>query len=228
MQIITEDFNMINSTCIAQFTGKKVHMISVASSFAIPELSDVNADKYAWTGFDGNSHENLHDILVFFEPESCCEGYLDGVCPLPYNATIPDVADDSPAIVCTDNGSADPNVRLGNFNYDIARSVQRYNVPVKNLGQGIVSTIQVNGQNEVPLKVQNVSAHHGHGDANVNGEDCNPDGTIIFQAGLEHEGDLEYFQFELCDADCHANEEGGPLNDYCFEVPSPWATTVTL
>merc|ERR1712046_448303 len=41
MQIITTDHNMINSTCIAEFFGKKVHMISVASSFAIPELSDV-------------------------------------------------------------------------------------------------------------------------------------------------------------------------------------------
>merc|ERR1712046_9027 len=228
MQIITTDHNMINSTCIAEFFGKKVHMISVASSFAIPELSDVSNFKYAWTSYDGNSHANLHDILVFFEPESCCEGWEFGKCPLPYNATVPDVEEDSPTITCTDNGSADPNVRLGNFNYDIARSVQRYNVSVKNLAQDNSATIMVNGQNEVPLLVKNVSAHHGHGVALVNGGDCNADGTIVFQAGADHEGDLEYFQFELCDAECHGPNEEGALDDYCFEVPSPWATTVTL
>jgi len=47
-QIITRD-NMVNSLCSATFTGPaKVHMISVASSFPIPEESDSLNNYFVW------------------------------------------------------------------------------------------------------------------------------------------------------------------------------------
>lgn len=225
-QLIFDTLNMINQTCTAQFNGaNKVHMISVASSFAIPELSDSIGDKYTWTGYEGNSHENLHDILYFFEENECKNGTGHWITDF-------EGADWEPEVTCVPNIDANGDsyavsgVRLGNYNYDIARSVQSYNVPIKNLAQGGSIAVTVNSQADStvePLELRNVTEHIGHGDANA--EDCNNAGMFTFTQNPEHEGDLEYVKFELCDTICHPNENG-PNNDYCFNVPSPWETVV--
>merc|ERR1712176_1598304 len=145
-----------------------------------------------------------------------------------YNITVGPDAGDIPDITCTANtdGNGDPvaldGVRLGNFNYDIARSVQSYNVPIK-----IAAQTNQGAFDSAPyaLELKNVTEHHGHGSAVTNGDDCNNGGQIVLTQNEEHNGDLEYFKFELCDTACYPNE-AGPANDYCFEVPSPWDTVV--
>ena len=104
-QLITTDHDMINATCTAQFSGvNKVHMFSVASSYAIFEDSDSSIDKYVWTGYEGLSHENLHDIIYFFEPEACLDPTYD---PAWYNITMPE-ADFKPTITCVDYCTYNP------------------------------------------------------------------------------------------------------------------------
>merc|ERR1711970_1546557 len=102
-QLITREHNMIDSTCIAKFQ-RRIHMMSVASSFILNWLSDSTGAEptFAWTGFEDQSHKHLHDILWFFEPEEC------------------------PDLNCEDNHGVYHDMKiplLGNFNFDISRSV---------------------------------------------------------------------------------------------------------
>lgn len=217
-QFITDLHQMINATCTATFTTAP-HFLSVASSFPMPEASDVQNNVYAWTGFQGNSHDQLHDLLYFFEPADC-------------EATVAEMDDPKyhPTITCTPNvdsngdSFADPEIRLGNFVYDIARSVQRYNLPIKNLGQGETVTVQINKQNSggnylvEGIELKNVTEHHGHGDASA--EDCTNGGQFVFTQNADHWGDLEYAQFDVCDT-------GAEGVDYDWDVPSSWTSTVT-
>jgi len=223
-QFITRDFNMINSTCTATFEdGRAVHMMSVASSFILNMISDSTGKnnggkpKFAWTGYEGESHENLHDMLWFFEPEEC-EDPLTGLKNITFDSTY------HPTIKCEDYGGEWMAPLLGNFNYDIARSVQQYNLPIKNLGQGQVATIQINELSGSPvgLQLKNVTSHAGHGTAVA--DDCTNGGLFTYEQNADHWGDLEYATFSLCGASCWPDKP----NDYCFEVPSPWDSTIVV
>ena len=120
-----------------------------------------------------------------------------------------------------------PGPRLGNFNYDIARSVQTYNVPIYGLEQGQSASLTINQMaNSViaPLPVQNVTAHSGHG--NATGAECDNSGILEFEQNPEHLGFLEYVSFRLCQAECW--ESGNSTTDYCFDVPSPWDSFISV
>ena len=54
---------------------------------------------------------------------------------------------------------------LGNFNYDIARSVQTYTVPVYGMAQGEQMEINVMSYENEPNHCMNAAAHSGHGTA---------------------------------------------------------------
>jgi len=219
-QWIRDDRNMINSTCTATFQ-RNVHMFSVASSFVLPDQSDSNAANpyFSWTGFDGLSHENLHDLLWFFEPEEC-EDPVTGLRNLTFDSSYwPEFEE------CADYGGAYAGPLLGNFNYDIGRSVQQYNLPIYGLGQGQTVTINILEMEESaagPIQLRNVSAHVGHGTATA--DDCNNAGTFVYTQNENHHGELEYAQFSLCDADCWPDKP----NDYCFDVPSPWDSNIVV
>jgi len=225
-QLITRDYDMINATCSATFSGNaKVHMFSVASSYAVPEQSDSLNDYFVWTGYDGLSHENLHDIIYFFEKEACYDSSYD---PVWYNISMPD-ADYKPTISCvpyTDMSGDEvawPGPRLGNFNYDIGRSVQQYNMPIYGLDQGQTVTVTVNQMAESTiqgLELMNVTAHHGHGTATA--ADCANAGTFVYTQNADHQGELEYATFSLCDSACWPDVP----NDYCFNVPSSWDSQI--
>ena len=66
---------------------------------------------------------------------------------------------------CDDNGEALPGVYLGNFNYDIARSVQTYTVPIYGLGKGKTVDFDIQSYGGKDLYCANPSAHAGHGTA---------------------------------------------------------------
>jgi len=116
---------------------------------------------------------------------------------------------------------------IGNFNYDIARSVQTYNLPIYGLDQGQTVTVQINKMhNDNPamdggfLELKNVTAHHGHGTATA--DDCYNEGRFVYYQNPNHMGQLEYASFNLCDSKCWPDKP----NDYCFNVPSSWNSFV--
>jgi len=216
-QFITDLHQMINATCTATFITAP-HFLSVASSFPMPEASDVQNKVYAWTGFQGNSHDQLHDLLYFFESADC-ESTVEEMDNTKYHPTI----ECQPNLDSNGDSYADPEVRLGNFVYDIARSVQRYNLPIKNLAQGESVVVQINKQSHnggflvEGVDLRNVTEHHGHGSASA--EDCINGGEFVYTQNADHWGDLEYAQFDLCDT----GDEGV---DYDWDVPSSWTSTV--
>merc|ERR1711866_69 len=229
-QYILRTEDMINATCTAQFldasVASKVHMFSVASSYPLPELSETTSGKFVWTGYEGLSHSNLHDIIYFFENDACWELGPGG--EYMYNISF---ADDEykwkPDVNCEPYGYAWPGPRLGNFNYDIARSVQTYNLPIYGLDQGQTVTVQINKMhNDNPamdggfLELKNVTAHHGHGTATA--DDCYNEGRFVYYQNPNHMGQLEYASFNLCDSKCWPDKP----NDYCFNVPSSWNSFV--
>jgi hypothetical protein len=226
-QWITDEYNMVNETCTLQFpdySKNSVHMLSVASSYPLQGASDSMDGKFVWTGFEGLSHFNLHDILVFFDGDICMNGDL-------YNITMAD-ADFKPTLSCVDYGGPWEGPLLGNFNYDIARSVQQYNLPIYGLDQGEFVAITINDMDGEGLRIQNVSAHHGHGHANA--DDCESDGDLTgyftYLQEQSHMGQLEYAQFNLCDPHGYEDENcwKGPQQDYCFKVPSAWDSTIEV
>ena len=121
-----------------------------------------------------------------------------------------------------------PGPRLGNFNYDIARSAQTYNVPIYGLEQGQSVEITINQMAEstiTGLELMNITAHHGHGNATA--EDCNNEGVFQFEHDQGHLGLLEYVSFNLCDSACMMAPTN-TTNNYCFNVPSSWDSFITV
>lgn len=231
-QKIDRTQNMINSTCtltlnLVDFDGAAiedgVQMLTVASSFPFPEFTDLTMNEYKWTGFEELSHENKHDIVVFFR---------DDVCPF-MNLTEIEMGmrDEFSCELHPDGAHTGP--LLGNFNYDVARSHQQYNMPIYGMEEGQTVLVEMASHNHVEwdhefgdwnsnyvVFVQNVTAHHGHGTVAEFDDTCDD----RFQYTLNgHQGELEYAQFELCTSDPDFNKE-----DYKFDVPSSWTTTVTV
>jgi len=241
-QWITREHNMIGNKCELDFHNEVVGvdaiaMLTIASSFPFPEETDLDENQYFWTGFQGLSHENLHDIVWFFRPE---------VCPYWRNDTSGEWEDKNGAraIIQLDDFEAGNGVTLhectpldegflnsslpllGNFNYDIARSHQSYNLPIYGMQADQTAVINIDShtldQEIDDVRVRNVTAHHGHGVAD--GEDmC--DEEFVFTLS-NHLGELEYVNFYLCE-DPTVSGEASP-GDYRYDVPSSWTSTISI
>jgi hypothetical protein len=227
-QLITRDHQMINQECHLQFNGVPndyLQMLTVASSYPLPNRSDLEFNSYKWTGFPGLSHYQLHDIVYFVRREYCDPGTED----FPnVNYFKPD--DFEPTLNCNPFAvplnETDDFPLLGNFNYDVARSHQSYNLPIYGLEAGQTALISVESHNPDPdtewVSVRNVTAHHGHG-IDSDDEECDQEFTFTLD---NHLGELEYVNFYLCD-DPTVSGEASP-GDYDYVVPSSWTTTIDL
>jgi len=222
---------MVGEKCTLTFPNAPedfLQMLTVASSFPIPSESDLIGNTYTWTGIQGLSHQSLHDIVYFIKGDFCNEDVLDT-----------DNAANKPVLSCSTltDSLEDQGLLplLGNFNYDVARSHQSYNLPIYGLKTAKPVQVTVlshevnlgNGGNEV--EIRNVTAHHGHGsvtDHTVGDNlfeytlnvDDQPPGTI------GHHGELEYANFYLVD-DPTVSKQDAP-GDYNYKVPSSWTTTI--
>ena len=137
-------------------------------------------DGFKFTGFDEVSNPDVLDILVFYEEADCARYPERSIEELPkhggdlpqdewwevFNVTeAQGPAMCSYVLECVPNGSALPGVHLGNFNYDIARSVQTYTVPIYGLNKGEEATFPITDYYDQPNYCINPLAHHGHGTA---------------------------------------------------------------
>jgi len=237
-QIIADnaDFGQgpINSTCEVSFGfGSGVpHFVSVASSFMVGR----DGGTFKFTGYDEVTNPEKMDILVFYEDADCQDGVDDDGNPFyQWNMTgtelqgLGDVCDYTLTCTPTADGNALPGVRLGNFAYDIARSVQTYTVPVWGLAQGETVTFPITDYDGNPNNCMNPLAHHGHGDAigcSTNSTTgCNNE--LVFTQNPDHQGLLEYFSFEPVSPVNNPICYSLPIHhddDYQWEVPSPWDT----
>ncbi|CAG5109872.1 Oidioi.mRNA.OKI2018_I69.chr2.g4347.t1.cds [Oikopleura dioica] len=244
-QWITRDYQMINHECTLEFDAPAnvIQMLTVASSFPIPNATDLDANSYTWTGIEGMSHDNKHDIVYFFRRDQCWEEKLNPDTNetelVPVNMTAAAETWASPSLDCVENadGEPHPGPLLGNFNYDIARSHQQYNLPIYGLDRwddaerkrrgADIAWIEINSHTypgDLPkyeVLIQNVTAHHGHG--SVTHDDCTTNAFQydVMDANGNHNGWLEYAQFELCEPDLSAG-------DYDYTVPSSWTSSVVL
>jgi len=230
---------MVGEKCTLTFPNAPedfLQMLTVASSFPIPSESDLMGNTYTWTGIQGLSHESLHDIVYFIKGDFCNEEVIDT-----------DNDANKPVLSCSTltDSLEDQNLLplLGNFNYDVARSHQSYNLPIYGLKTERPAIVHVmshepdlgSGGNEV--EIRNVTAHHGHGSIidDVNNEFCDnffqyilnvndkPPGTI------GHHGELEYANFYLCEdpfGPFHPEKPDQSAGDYNYKVPSSWTTTI--
>merc|ERR1712127_805266 len=118
---------------------------------------------------------------------------------------------------------------LGNFNYDIARSHQSYNLPIYGLQADETAVINIESHNDETdddanfVSIRNVTAHHGHGTITNSADMC--DAEFLFTLN-SHLGELEYANFYLCD-DPTVSGEAAP-GDYLYNVPSSWTSTIFL
>ena len=78
-------------------------------------------------------------------------------------------------IQCFQHDGPLDGVFLGNFNYDIERSVQTYTVPVYGLTQGEKIELNIRNYEDEDSKCMNALAHAGHGF--VEGCSTNANGT---------------------------------------------------
>jgi len=261
-QYITREKNMVNQKCTfdfdedAIFGQDRIQMFTVASSFPLPERDDsaegvlsrddssLNKNRYVWTGFETLSHENLHDIVWFFRPENCRnEGH---------NQTGMDIIDleaferyEGFTFECEDIDQQylnDSLPLLGNFNYDIARSHQSYNLPIYGLEADQTAYVEIESHHPIDIRlrgetnwpgqvpysvdvnIRNVTAHHGHGIAGGNDDSCD-DNDFQFTLST-HLGNLEYVNFYLCDDPTVSGEAS--LGDYAYNVPSSWTSRIHI
>jgi len=244
---IFHDESAINKTCSVKFTypgkygsaGDDPHFVSVASTYMVGRGSaDDGSSLFQFTGYDEVTNPNQLDILVFYEREHCCAPGKDCVNT---NFTAIDqathyeyfVMDDEQKedlckyeLVCEDTGFV-PGVHLGNFNYDIARSVQTYTVPIYGLEKGQKATFTLKDYNDQDNNCMNALAHEGHGNAGGCSTNTTCGNTIEFFHDEDHNGLLEYFQFEPISPDNNKQCWAAPLHhidDYQWQTPSPWDT----
>lgn len=227
------EFNMVNATCTLTFPDVANHphgsalgaddlqMLTVASSFPLPDQTDLQTNTYVFTGFEGLSHMNQLDIVYFFRDDRCVDPSSYEWDRFEVNVTTWGEAE----INCVDYYGAYAGPLLGNFNYDIARSHQQYNLPIYGLDNEATGMIDINSHNvladpEFDVELRNVSAHHGHGSI-VTDVENNCVNEFQYQVDAAHGGILEYAQFELCEPDLSAE-------DYQYTVPSSWTSQILL
>jgi len=198
-------------------------------------------DAFRFTGFDEVSNPDALDILVFYEEADCARPDRDikEVPNLPHSerwevrnlssTQLDAMCEFELACIPSADGQALPGVYLGNFNYDIARSVQTYTVPIYGLNKWENATFPITDYDYKDNNCMLPGVHQGHGTVegcsnNVTGECSN---QITFKHDQDHNGLLEYFQFEAVslvnnpwcfDIPTHHDE------DYKWKTPSPWDT----
>jgi len=247
---LTQSWNYINQTCSLTFkyptlygSSNDPHFVSVASSYMVGRDTDaVNGSKFKFTGYDQVSNPDLIDILVFYEQDQCCRDGMDCVNTNYstidqstiweyYNMTTQQTLDMCEfELTCEDTGYVG-GVHLGNFNYDIARSVQTYTVPIYGLEKDEEATFELRDYYDEPNNCMNALAHSGHGTASgcstntTDGSGCN--NVLTFKHDQDHNGLLEYFQFEPVSPVNNPVCFSLPihhLDDYQWATPSPWDT----
>ena len=183
---VGQSWNYINSTCSLSFKYPGLyspegnidpHFVSVASSYMVGRERSASGSQFKFTGFDEVSNAGKLDILVFYEQNDCFRDGSDGMNTNftaidqstiweYYNMTTQQQTDlCSFELTCEDYGAALPGVHLGNFNYDIARSVQTYTVPIYGLEQGESATFSILDYYGQENNCMNAAAHNGHGTA---------------------------------------------------------------
>jgi len=210
----------INSTCSLSFPypAEDPHFVSVASSYMLGRERQNGPDRFMFTGFDEVSNPDVLDILVFYEEIDCPKDENETAKYCQYE------------LECVDNGEPHKGVFLGNFNYDIARSVQTYTVPVYGLEQGEIATFNIKDYYGEPANCMNAKSHHGHGfvdDKSSCSDNTTCGNTIIYEQNEDHNGLLEYFQFEPVSPTNNPFCWALPLHhvdDYKWLTPSPWDT----
>ena len=196
-------------------------------------------DAFRFTGFDEVSNPDALDILVFYEAADCARPDRDiaEVPDLPHSErwevrNLSSTQLDAMCefdLECVPNGSALPGVYLGNFNYDIARSVQTYTVPIYGLEKDESATFLITDYDYEDNYCMLADVHQGHGTVsgcsnNVTGECSN---AITFKHDKDHNGLLEYFQFEavsLVNNPFCVEMPKHHEDDYKWKTPSPWDT----
>jgi len=228
----------INGTCTLRFpyadasrfgrtANQDPHFVSVASAYMVGRNSDPGPDGFKFTGFDEVSNPDVLDILVFYEESDCYNKTSDSIYNLDTDSMCEYVLE------CAPNGDpaypvAREGVHLGNFNYDIARSVQTYTVPIYGLQKYETASFDILDYYNDPNDCMNPLAHHGHGTASgcsTNATGCS--NTLTFSHDQGHNGLLEYFQFEpvslINNPSCALMPEHHE-EDYKWNTPSPWNT----
>ena len=196
-------------------------------------------DAFRFTGFDEVSNPDALDILVFYEAADCArpDRDIEEVPDLPHSErwevrNLSSTQLDAMCefdLECVPNGSALPGVFLGNFNYDIARSVQTYTVPIYGLEKDESATFLITDYDYEDNYCMLADVHQGHGTVsgcsnNVTGECSN---AITFKHDKDHNGLLEYFQFEavsLVNNPFCVEMPKHHEDDYKWKTPSPWDT----
>ena len=168
------------------------------------ETDAANGSKFKFTGYEDVSNPDLIDILVFYEQDQCCRDGMDCVNTNfsaidqstiweYYNMTSQQTADMCEfELTCEDTGYVG-GVHLGNFNYDIARSVQTYTVPIYGLEKGEEATFDLRDYYDQPNNCMNALAHSGHGTASG----CSTNSTDGCSNVLTFAHDQGKFDFSL-------------------------------
>merc|ERR1712176_1533984 len=246
---IFHDESVINKTCSVKFiypgkygsAGDDPHFVSVASTYMVGRGSaDDGSSLFQFTGYDEVTNPNQLDILVFYEQDHCFRAdraeeakntnfsAIDQSTVWEYYAMDDEQKGDlcNYELVCDDTGFV-PGVHLGNFNYDIARSVQTYTVPIYGLEKGQKATFTLKDYNGDDNNCMNALAHEGHGNAAGCSTNTTCSNVLEFSHDEDHNGLLEYFQFEPISPDNNKQCWAAPLHhidDYQWQTPSPWDT----
>jgi len=249
------DGGHINGTCTLRFPYADPsrfgltemadpHFVSVAGAYILGRnRGDGAADGFKFTGFDEVSPPDVLDVLVFYEKMDCFrEGFdMSTYDDLPqdriweaYNLTDAQTEGLCEfALECRPhedgNGKqvAHEGVYLGNFNYDIARSVQTYTAPIYGLPMDQSVTYEIVDYYNDENRCVNAAAHHGHGTASGCSTNTTCSNTITFDHDQGHNGLLEYFQWEpvsVINAPSCALVPEHHTEDYTWNTPSPWDT----
>jgi len=242
-----QNWNYINQTCSLNFKYPTVygdansndpHFVSVASSYMVGRERDATTgSQFKFTGYEEVSNKDVLDILVFYEQGHCFNSDLGAPTNeteqseewLHYNLTSAQMNMLCEIeLSCVDTGFVG-GVHLGNFNYDIARSVQTYTVPIYGLEKDQSATFDLKDYYNEDNDCMNALAHSGHG--TVSGCSTNStdgcSGTLTFNHDQDHNGLLEYFQFEPVSPTNNPICFAKPIHhvdDYQWKTPSPWDT----
>ena len=194
------DQESINKTCSINFkypltysTDERndPHFVSVASTYMVGRERDSSTgSQFIFTGYDEVTNPTTLDILVFYEKDHCFRAdraveakntnftAIDQSTIWEYYAMDDDQKEAlcDYEINCVDSGFV-PGVHLGNFNYDIARSVQTYTVPIYGLEKDQTAKFTLKDYDGDDNNCMNALAHSGHGTAG--GCSTNSTGTAL-------------------------------------------------
>ena len=193
------------------------HFVSIASTYMVGRNRDdfsqqiYGPDGFKFTGFDEVSNPDALDILVFYEEKDCARPGRD-ISELPkHGGDLPQdqwwevfnlttaadgITNEGQTnalcefkLECIPYGAALPGVHLGNFNYDIARSVQTYTVPIYGLEKNQQATFNILNYYQGENDCANPLAHSGHGTASG----CSTNTTCSNELTFDHNKGKNYF-----------------------------------